>query len=401
MMKTIQKFTNPVENVKALSGMKTSVVTIYDNKILAYDARIGPITNSIMDQTWLVDMAAASQVETLAAAGKTDASIAMEDHSRSELYKDILIQGDREAKRIEGTSNSSRKSLYSKHNPLAAAGNLIETAYDVVRKINDLKKVAGKSYFPERFQGRNVVSVESTPDFNFRGFTQDELLEGQPDIGDNAIPDPVKANFAKYEKSLLTDSFRWDLGEREKRDSTISLVDRFARMIPGVMEKMVNDKIIAPINARASGEDVDDWDVYTGDHFTNDAGEDIENMLNALEDYDGAKVLIAPRQVIRLYKRNVKGLNLENVENGQSPGKRSGSLPFNEEMTYYVDNALTANTLSGIAKEHYASLWEGPKVNITGRNEMTPNNNEINIIFHKNAVEEKLTTAIIKKNGAT
>lgn len=400
MMNGFEKYTNTAKNVEALSGMKTSVITIFKNKILAFDARNHIIDDKIIHDTWLYDMDAASKVQTLAAAGKTDASKEMEDHARSDLYKDILYQANKEAKKLEGTGLSSR-SLYGKHSPLAAAGNLIETAYDVVRKINDLKKVAGKSYFPERFQARNVVDVESTGDLNFRGFTQNELLEGQPDIGDNDIPDAVKINLASFEKSLLADSFRWDIGNREKVDSAVNLVERFARQIPGVMEKMVNDKIIAKINAISSALDVADWDVYTSDHFTNDAAEHIEDSLNLIEDYDGPKVMIAPRKVVRLYKRNVAGLNLDNVENSQDKNKRSGSLRFNEEVTYYIDNAMTVNTWAVIAKDHYASLWEGPKLNITARNELTPNNNEINILFHFNAVEEKIVGALDKNNGAT
>ena len=400
MMIGYEKYTNTAQNVKALSGMKTSVLTIYKDKILAVDARDHIIDDKIMSQTWLFDMAAASRVGPLAAAGKKDASLEMEDKSRSGLYKTILLEGEKQAKKLEGTGLSSR-SLYGKHNPLAAAGNLIETAYDVVRKINDLKKVAGKSYFPERFQGRSVVDVESTGDLNFRGFVHNELLEGQPDIGDNDIPDAVKINLTSFEKSLLADSFRWDIGNREKIDSAISLVERFARQIPGIMEKMVNDKIVAKINAISSALDVPDWDVYTNDHFTNDAAEHIEDSLNLIEDYDGPKVMIAPRKVVRLYKRNAQGLNLSNVENAQDKNKRTGQLPFNEEVTYFIDNAITANTWAVIAKDHYASLWEGPKLNITARNELTSNNNEINILFNFNAVEEKIVGALDKNNGAT
>ena len=400
MMNWSDKYTNTQQNVKALAGMKTSVLTIYKDKILAADARDYEITDKVINDTWLFDMGAASKAKTLAAAGHKDASEDMVDKSRSKLYKDMLDDYNREKKRIEAAPYSSPRSvLHGKHSPLAAAGNIIQTAYEVARKINDLQKVAGKSYFPERFQGRNAVSVESTGDLNFRGFTHDELLEGQPEIGDNTVPDPAKINLGSFEKALHADSFRWDLGTREKTDTAISLVERFARQIPGIMEKMVNDKIMAVINALSSSEDVLDWDVFTGDHFTNDAAADIENSLSDIEDYDGQKIMIAPRQVIRLYRRNVQGLNVETSISGQTT--RSAPLPFHEDVTYYIDNAMTTNTFAVIAKEHYASLWEGPKLNVTARNELTPNNNEINVLFHFNGVEQKITGAASKKNGVT
>ena len=156
---------------------------------------------------------------------------------------------------------------------------------------------------------------------------------------------------------------------------------------------------MAKINAVPSGEDVGDWDdrPAAADRFNFDAAEDVENSLNDIEDFDGSKVMISPRSAIRLYKRNSQGLNVTTAESGQS--KRSGTLPFHEDGTYYIDNAMTDNTFAIIAKEHYATLWEGPKINVTARNDLTPNKEEINILFHFNAVEEKVLDAISKKNG--
>ena len=393
--------TNTNQNQQILSkpGTQTHVLTIFKNKILDYDARLGPITKKVMDKYWLVDLAKKQRAQTLAASGATDAAYGMADESRSEAYKALLQEYTKQAKRVGNSSESPHSIL----KPAGAAGQIIDTAYEVVRRINFLEKVAGKSYLMERFQGRNVVNIESKEDLNFRGFTQDELLEGTPEIGDNITPDPVKPEFTFFEKQIFADSFRYEFGIRDKKDSQIDIVERLTRQIPGVMEKMVNDKIAAIINAKSSALDVADWDVDSdaNGNFDNDAAEHIEDMDVSIQDYDGEHVLIAPRKVIRLYRRNTQGRNVETAPSGQKSDGRSGPLPFNEHITYYIDNHITANEATLIAKNHFIDLYDGPRVEVSYRNELTPAHMEGRILFHFNGVKKKLDSAAIKYNGFT
>jgi len=393
--------TNTKQNQTLLSrpGTQTHVLTIFKNKILDFDARVGPVTKKVMDKFWLVDLSKRARAKTLAASGAKDASIGMEDDSRSPAYKDLLKEYAKQQDRV----NNSFESPHNILKPAGAAGQVIDTAYEVVRRINFLQKVAGKSYLMERFQARNVVNIESKEDLNFKGFTQDELLEGTPEIGDNITPDPVKPAFSFFEKQIFADSFRYEFGVRDRKDSQIGVVERLTRQIPGIMEKMVNDKITSVINAKISSLDVPDWDVDADANgiFDNDASEHVEDMDVKIQDYDGEHVIIGPRKVIRLYLRNVQGRNVVATQSGQTSDGRSGVLPANEHIKYFIDNHITSNTLTLIAKQHFIDMYDGPKVEVSYKNELTPAHMEGRILFHFNGIKKKLDSAADKNNGFT
>ena len=393
-----EKFTNLNENLKAISipGTKLHTLSVYRGKIIDWDLRDGPITNKVMSRRWLVDIEAKSKAKALAAAGKTDDAAGFVDKSRSSAYKDLLKEYKKQKAKVDSTFEQPHRVLGG---ALAAAGQVMDTAYEIIRRTNWLSTVSGKEYDDVRFQALNVVNEESKNDLNIKGITHDELLDGQPEIGDNQTPIPIKPTFAIFEKQIFADAFRYEFGLREKSDSQINIEERVTMQIPGIMKKMINDKIIAIINAKASGGDVADWDTYTSDHFTNDAAADVETALYNLQDYSGEKVMIITNEGLRLYRRNVQGINVETAEGSFS--SRTGKLPFNEEITYYVDNALTANTYAIISKKHFTDWYNGPKMSVAYKNEMTPAGMEGRILFHFNGTKLKLTGSAQKNNGFT
>lgn len=169
------------------------------------------------------------------------------------------------------------------------------------------------------------------------------------------------------------------------------------------MAKMVNDKIIAVINSKTSALDVPDWDVDSDANgiFDNDASEHIEDMDVALQDYDGEHVVIGPRKVIRLYERNVQGRNVIATDSHQKSDGRSGPLAANSHIKYFVDNHSNSNELTMIAKNHFMDYYDGAKVEVAYKNEMTPAHMEGRILFHFNGVKKKLDSAAIKNDGFT
>ena len=393
-----EKFTNATENTKMLGlpGTKLHALTVYKGKIIDWDLRNGPITNKVLSKRWLVDIEAKSKARALAAAGNKDGAAAFVESSRSSAYKDLLREYTKQKKLVDSTFESPHKVL---HSAIAAAGQTLDTAYEIIRRTNWLSMVSGKEYDDPRFQAVNVVNEESRNDLNVKGITHDELLDGQPEIGDNQTPIPIKPTFGVFEKQIFADAFRYEFGMREKSDSQINIEERVTRQIPGLMKKMINDKIVAIINAKSSAGDLGDWDTYTNGIPDNDAAGHVEDALYNLQDYSGPKVLITTSQGLRLYRRNVQGVNVETAEGSFS--SRTGKLPFNEELTYYIDNALTANTLCVISLKHFIDWYNGPKMSVAYKNDMTPAGMEGRVLFHFNGVKLKLTGSAQKNNGFT
>lgn len=393
-----KQYTNTAENLALLQGGKQSALTIYKGFILDYDARNGPITDKIISKTWLIDMNKVNAAGPLAAAGEIEKANKLKDAAKSSLYKSYLKTYEIEKKRVDSAPFNAPGNTLGPLGAAAGDGNLLDTAYDKVRRVNYLKQISGKGYLMARFQARNVVNEVPTNDLNYKGFIDDNLLTGQPEIGDNQIPLPAKQQFDSFVKQIFADSFRFDLGTREQQDSQIDIGLRIRRQIPGIMEKMVNDKIVAILNA-LSGTDLADWDTYTNGIVDNDAAEGIEDLENSIEDYDGQRVLIAPRKVIRLYKRNTQGRNVTSVDSAEPEAGRSGTLPFNEHITYFVDNAVDANKLVLIAKDHFIDLYQGPQLNVAVKNEMTSNASVANILFNYNGVKKKVSGAAAQGNS--
>ena len=396
--------TNTAENMKILATPETHmhVLTVYDDKILDYDARKGPITKKIIDKYWVVDLAKKALAKTLGAAGETDKAIGMNDQAKSKSYKDLLQQYARESKRVENAPYTPVHSILG--NSLGAAGNLIDTAYEVVRRINDLTDVTGKQYRDENYQAVNAVNVVPTEDLNIKGVIKSSaLLQGQPEIADNVTPDLAEQVFARFEKSLYADSFRYEFGMREIKDSVISLESEMKKEVPGLFLRMQNDKIITILNAETSQGDLADWDDVGTNTFTyvNDAAGDIETADNGVEAFGGADLMIAPRGTIRLYKRNVQGGNVQTAPSGEAKNARQGVLPFNEHITYLIDNAVTAASLIVLNKKSYIDHYKGPVLNITYTNEKTPGQVKGVIDFNFNTVVKKNAGAAYRNIGVT
>lgn len=395
-----EKFTNLNENIKAVSipGTKLQALSVYKGKVIDWDLRNGPITNKVLNRRWLIDIEARSKSKALAAAGNADGAAAFTDKSRSSAYKDLLVEYEKQKKKVDSTFDQPHRVLGT--GAIAAAGQVMDTAYEVIRRTNWLATVTGKEYDDLRFQAVNVINEESRNDLNVQGTIHDELLEGQPEIGDNQTPIPIKPTLSIFNKQIFADAFRYEFGMREKSDSQIDIEARVTKQIPGIMKKMINDKILAIINAKSSAGDVADWDTRgSGGEYTNDAAKDVEDAMFNLQDYGGDKVMIITSEGIRLYRRNVLGVNVETADS--SFKNRSGKLPFNEEVTYYVDNGLTANTYAVISKNAFVDWYNGPKMSIAYKNEMTPAGVEGRILFHFNGVKLKLTGSAQKNNGFT
>lgn len=318
----------------------------------------------------------------------------------SKKYETILEEAAKQRSLIESNPGINPAQLLG---AAATGNNLIETEYETVRKVNYLTGVVGKQYQLADYNARMAVNERRVNVLNVVGFRKSSsLLQGLPEIGDHTTPPPFKQAFATYNASLYADSFRYEFGMREKRDSAFDLVGQIIAEIPGIFARMKDDKITTLFNAASDdGAYSEDWDDKgtTAGFYDADAASDVETDEANLDQYGSDELhMVAPRAVIRAYLRNIQEVgvgSMERTPDSLNPeGRRNGILPANPEVTYHVNTSMTAKSYVITAKQSYADLLLGPVVNVSYKNQMTPAQTEGRITFDFNEVVSKDTSAI-------
>ena len=290
----------------------------------------------------------------------------------------------------------------------ATGSNLIETAYENVRRVNYLTDVVGKQYNLNDYNSLKMVTERRVSVLNVVGFTKSSsLLQGIPEIGDHTTPPPFEQEFETYEKSLYADSFRFEFGMRELKDSVIGLKSELVKEIPGLFLRMKDNKITTALNAFTVTSTLGtDWDAITAGNsvYDDDAAEDVEADEVLLDQYGGGKVLITTRAVMRAYHRNVKQVGIGGNENSTSlndAGARTGRLALNPQVEFVINNSMDADAYAIAATNSWADLLRGTVSNVSYKNQLTPAATEGRITFDFNGFVQKLSDALKKHDGVT
>lgn len=384
--------TNTQKNLEMLNapGTMQHALTVFEGKIYDFDARPGnELTPKAMKETELIDVNNYWQRKALMKQGKKEEA---ENIIFSTDYFDELAKAaKKQADKVNSTSQPYYKTLGS-----AGLGNTINTAYEVVRRVNYLTNVTSPSYNMANFNGKNAFNVISTTDLNLKGFYKNALPTGQPEIGDHVTPDVSKLGYSPFEKSIYADSFRYEFTMREVKDSVFSLESQVQNDIPGIFAKMEDDKCTTLLNAiSSSGTISPKWDAVSGNFYTADAAEDVETAEVALDNYGSGDVIMLPRNTLRSYLKNIQSaINTLAPTSLQKPDSvRTGIMPRNPNLTYYVNNSITSASFIVLSKMHYGDFYQGPKVNISYRNQFTPGQIEGRILLSFNGVREKIAAA--------
>lgn len=374
-------------------GYDVSMLSFFDGKIYAGNV----LENGPRRQDILVDVDKLNERRALGASGEADRAIRIDPFG--ETYKQALETWAK-VERIHDETGVPVSRIVG----AAASGTpKIATEYELVRRVNYLSdEVRGPTYVMETFNAINGVKVVPTVDLNVIGWARTAKLAGQPEIGDEQIPDIVKNSFTSYFKDIYADSIRYELGMREKQQSAISLEEQVTQDIPGAMAKMKDDKIITLMNAVADTTPTTDWDAVTGEHYTSDAAADIETVDNTLREYGGAYAVFMPRAIARAYRKNV-GTNVSQNKDAISTPismekNRSFALPMNEHITAYVHDGITAASAVAVSRQ-WAILLQGPTIQVAYKNQFTPAQMEGRIYFDFNGVKEAVSAAAVQIIG--
>lgn len=403
-MDSLTSRTNQAENAKIAESVSNS--GNHAVFVQTYVPTTGWIHNGQIDADGYIDQASRLlnvdklfEHRSLIGAGRkgvSDKAIFSQD------YMTTLDEADRANKLVESNPGIPVPSLLG---AAATGSNTIETAYENVRRVNYLTEVVGKQYNLNDYNANKVVNVRRVNTLNVVGFTKSSaLLQGIPEIGDHATPPPTRQTFDTYEKSLYADTFRFEFGMREVKDSVLNLKGELTKEIPGIMARMKDTKITDAVNNLTPDTLGTDWDAITAGNFVydDDAAADVEQDEVDLDQFGGEKVMIAPRAVIRAYHRNVHQVGIGGAENSTSlndAGSRTGRLALNPSVSYVINNSITADTYCVIAKNSWADLLQGAVSNVSYKNQMSPAQTEGRIIFDFNGFVEKLSTATQPHDG--
>jgi hypothetical protein len=407
-MENIQSLTNTNTNEKLAT--KVTSDGNYNTSIHTYIPTTGWIHAGQMDADGYIDNASKlvnvdkllSHRELIAAGrkGETDNSMF------SQAYMTYLDEAKKQKDLVDANPGINPAQLLGASAPTGS--NLVDTAYENVRRVNYLTEVVGRQYNLNDYNANQVVKVRRVNALNVVGFTKTSaLMQGIPEIGDHQTPPPFRQTFGTYEKSLYADTFRFEFGMREKKDSVINLQSELTKEIPGIMARMKDDKITDAINAlTVTSTLATDWDAITNGNFvyTDDAAADVEADEVNLDQFGGEKVMITTRAIARAYHRNVHQVGIGGAENATSmndQSSRTGRLALNPSVKFVINNSITADTYTIVAKDSWAELLQGPVSSVSYKNQMSPAQTEGRIIFDFNGFVEKLNGAMQKHDGVT
>ena len=368
------------------------VVSFFNGKIYNCDARDGFIDYS----KECVDVNAFVENKIKGAKGLHKEAAQIDPFT--DYYKGLLEEHKKIVDKLSGTYLP----FGSVKGAASPGSNTIETPYEVVRRVNALIDVVGPKYRMANFNALEVVNVRPVDQLNFVGFTKNAVMDGTPEIGDHVTPPPVRQAFTAYDKAIYADSFRYEFSQRDKRDSVINIEQEMIADIPGAMAAMKDAKITTPLNAMASLGDLADWDAVTGNFYTSDAAGHVEDNDNQQSTIGGATHIIMPRDVRRLYLRNIQSaIGGTPPPSAEPDGARMFRLPLNDHIMAVINNQITANTYIVISKPSWADFFQGPTISVAYQNKMTPGQVEGSLLFDFNGFKEKLALGARKQNGLT
>jgi hypothetical protein len=321
----------------------------------------------------------------------------------SQTYQTVIEEANSQKAKIEANPGLNPSRIIGYAGAAASGANLIQTAYESVRQVNYLSGVVGQQYQLEDYNAWKAFNERKVSVLNVVGFRKSSsLLQGVQEIGDHTTPPVAVQTFASYNKSLYADSFRYEFGMREKKDSVFDIQGQLTQEIPGAMARMKDDKAITILNAATdNGAIGTNWDVITAGNsvWDTDAIVDVESDEDSLNAYGSdTLVMVTPRAVIHAYLRNAQEVGIASQANKPSSmvpaGRRSGTLVGNPEVGYFTNEGITAGTFCITAKQSYGDFLKGNVTNVSYKNQMSPAQTEGRIVFDFNGFVVKDTSAI-------
>ena len=393
--------TNTEKNMSAynsIGGGAMHVLTkMPDNIIYDFNAMNSVPSKREKRDSWLVDTDKYNAAQTAKANGEMDKYAGLIDASRSKLYKELIKTASQQDEQLDGLYIPPAQVLLGK--TISAAGQILQTAQEIVRQTKYQTKVTGVHYRMEIFQGMNAARRMPSEDLTIKSALDAQLPVGHREIGDDMTPEITRPEFTTVEKQIFADSFHYGFGMRERSDQFINMEEIMTSKVPGVMAKMKNDKVVELLNSTTDTTEYDLpagklWDAYGANAIVmTDAGVTIDILRQKIEEFRGDLILVAPHEVIRAYQRNVQGRNVVSPNTLMPPSARTGKLEFEGDVTYFEENTMSPKTAVLLAKDAWVYHHIGPEVDVAYKDDRKPSAMEMRLLFHFNGVQRMFSSA--------
>lgn len=328
--------------------------------------------------------------KVLAAAGKR------EEAEDLKIFTDLYWSNyDGYEQVMQGLENAS-KPYYS----IFGAAATKTTQYETTRRTNDILQVTGEQYTNEEYQAINAAKILPVgSNFKFKNHTKtSSKLIVQKEIGDDIEPTPARQTFSSADFEIFADAFHYRFSMRDKAESVFPLEAEIQKEIPGMFLRAKNEKVVTLLEA-ISGTNQGDWDAVSGSFYTSSAPADVQTFEDAVKPYQAGGKLVAvfEQNSWRAYMKNWQGVvqtpgpNLAKSTSGAMD--KSGTLPGNPNVTYYIDDAITDAEYMLVAQESWCRGFQGAVIQTSYKNSKTPGQMEGKIYLDFNGFRVQESSA--------
>ena len=370
------------------SSWSPSAITMFNGKVYDTDGRawLNDGRVEMPSENFLFDYDAIQrQGNSIVGASGKDQSV--KEHLISSRYLQMSETYEK-AKPILAESHSSYQRV------LGAAGSV--TAYETVRRAEDLVDVVGQQYTLEDYTAMNVANVRNVSKVRFtRPRKTSSLVTVQREIGDDQEPEPERQVFTEGTVDIFADAVQHVASMRDNVDTTFNITAEFNKEIAGMFAAEKDAKVIEKINA-VTGTNQGDWDAVSGSFYTVNAATQVQVQEDAVKSYGRPLVALFADDAWRGYMDNIRAPLTAEAAGSTSIDLGGIRLPKNPSVTAWVNSDMTAGTYAVIAKPSYIDLFKAMTVQTSFKNVRTPGQADHRFWFDFNGVLENTTSAIGK-----
>jgi len=337
-------------------------------KIFLGDPRREDLDNS----NWLIDVEKLKQVKVFAAAGKVDAAKAV-----TKVWSNKYLQMLANKERIEQIREKESKSIQTiGERIVGAAGPNAVTDYNAIRMTGDLLAgVIGQEHTNEDYQAINIADVvnKNSVKFEYVKRTTSRII-AQRNIADDQEAMPLKHTYTTGTKEIFAYGVSFISSMRDSIDTKADVVADFKKQVPDAILAAKNEDVLTLLNA-ITGNNQGDWDSFSsGIPAVNAAGQ-VQTAEDAVKAYGRPLVCVMDSTAWRGYLQNLQGayepvVGTGNLSRGSTSlaSSKTGTLPGNPGVTYYIDDGLTAATYVLASKPSYMKYFQAMVINTSYKN---------------------------------
>jgi hypothetical protein len=285
---------------------------------------------------------------------------------------------------------------------LGAAGPTATADYQAIRRTGDLlTQVLGQEHTNEDYQAINVAEVVNKDSVKFEYIKRTSArIIAQKGIPDDVEALPLKHVYTTGTKEIFAYGLSFSVSMRDIIDTKTDIVADFMKQVPDAFLAAKNEDVVTLLNAISGGTNQGDWDSFSSGIAAVNAANQVQTAEAAVKAYGSPLVCILDTTSLNGYLQNLQGAyfqgqqqNIAAQSRATAPTK-SGILPGNPGVTYYVDDAITAATYALAAKSGYMKHFQAMTINTEYKNPRTPGQAVQKFMYEFAGFEEANTSAV-------